>query len=161
MQNLDNIHTIEGDFTPQSGKYSIVVGRFNHFVTESLLRGAVDTLLRHGVAQSDIEIIRVPGAYELPMAAKKVAAARKPDAVIALGAVIRGGTPHFDFVAGECAKGIATVSLETGIPMAFGVITTDSIEQAIERSGTKAGNKGEEAALTVLEMVSLYRTLDA
>lgn len=161
MSNLDNITIIEGDFSVQDAKFTILVGRFNHFITESLLKGAVDTLVRHGVKTEGIEIIRVPGAYELPMIAKKVAETRKPDAVIALGAVIRGGTPHFDFVAGECAKGIATVSLDSGVPMAFGVLTTDSIEQAIERAGTKAGNKGEEAAMTVLEMVSLYRTLDA
>ncbi|MCG8317700.1 MAG: 6,7-dimethyl-8-ribityllumazine synthase, partial [Pseudomonadales bacterium] len=130
------------------------------FVVERLLQGAIDTLVRHGVAEKDIEVIRVPGAYELPLAVKKVATVRKPDAIIALGAVIRGGTPHFDFVAGECSKGVASVSLETDIPIAFGVITTDTIEQAIERSGTKAGNKGAEAAMTVLEMVSLFRNIE-
>lgn len=158
---MSNVKVIEGDFRASTARYSIVVGRFNSFVVESLLQGAIDTLVRHGVAESDIEIVRVPGAYELPLAVKKVATTRKPDAIIALGAVIRGGTPHFDFVAGECSKGVASVSLETDIPIAFGVITTDTIEQAIERSGTKAGNKGAEAALTVLEMVSLFRNLES
>lgn len=158
---MNNVKVIEGDFRASTARYSIVVGRFNSFVVESLLEGAIDTLVRHGVAETDIEIVRVPGAYELPLAVKKVATTRKPDAIIALGAVIRGGTPHFDFVAGECSKGVASVSLDTDIPIAFGVITTDTIEQAIERSGTKAGNKGAEAALTVLEMVSLFRNLDS
>ncbi|PIE41187.1 MAG: 6,7-dimethyl-8-ribityllumazine synthase [Gammaproteobacteria bacterium] len=157
---MSNVKVIEGDFRASAARYSIVVGRFNSFVVESLLQGAIDTLVRHGVSENDIEVVRVPGAYELPLAVKKVATSRKPDAIIALGAVIRGGTPHFDFVAGECSKGVASVSLETDIPIAFGVITTDTIEQAIERSGTKAGNKGAEAALTVLEMVSLFRNLE-
>lgn len=157
---MSKVKVIEGDFRAANARYSIVVGRFNSFVVESLLQGAIDTLVRHGVAEKDIEVIRVPGAYELPLAVKKVATVRKPDAIIALGAVIRGGTPHFDFVAGECSKGVASVSLETDIPIAFGVITTDTIEQAIERSGTKAGNKGAEAAMTVLEMVSLFRNIE-
>lgn len=157
---MSNLKVIEGDFRANKARYGIVVGRFNSFVVESLLQGAIDTLLRHGVAEKDIEVIRVPGAYEMPLAVKKVAQTRKPDAIIALGAVIRGGTPHFDYVAGECSKGIASVSLELDIPIAFGVLTTDTIEQAIERSGTKAGNKGAEAAMTVLEMVSLFRQLE-
>lgn len=157
---MSNVKVIEGDFRANKARYAIVVGRFNSFVVESLLQGAIDTLVRHGVSEKDIEVIRVPGAYELPLAVKKVATTRKPDAIIALGAVIRGGTPHFDFVAGECSKGVASVSLDTDIPIAFGVITTDTIEQAIERSGTKAGNKGSEAAMTVLEMVSLFRNLE-
>lgn len=157
---MSNVKVIEGDFRASKARYAIVVGRFNSFVVESLLQGAIDTLVRHGVSEKDIEVIRIPGAYEMPLAVKRVAAARKPDAIIALGAVIRGGTPHFDFVAGECAKGVASVSLDADIPVAFGVLTTDTIEQAIERSGTKAGNKGAEAALTVLEMVSLFRNLE-
>ena len=157
---MSNVTVVEGNFQATDAKFSIVVARFNSFVVESLLQGAIDTLVRHGVAEKDIEVIRVPGAYELPLAVKKVATVRKPDAIIALGAVIRGGTPHFDFVAGECSKGVASVSLETDIPIAFGVITTDTIEQAIERSGTKAGNKGAEAAMTVLEMVSLFRNIE-
>jgi 6,7-dimethyl-8-ribityllumazine synthase len=132
------------------------VSRFNHFVVDSLLEGAVDALERHGEVNSDdITVVYVPGAYELPVAAKKIAKSGKFDAIIAIGAVIRGGTPHFDFVAGECNKGLASVSLEYDIPVAFGVITTDTIEQAIERSGTKAGNKGGEAALGALEMVNV------
>jgi 6,7-dimethyl-8-ribityllumazine synthase len=156
---MSNITIIEGDFRVTAARFSIVVARFNSFVVESLLSGAIDALVRHGVAEKDIEVIRVPGAFELPLAVKKVAESRKPDAIIALGAVIRGGTPHFDYVAGECTKGVASVMLDTGIPVSFGVLTTDSIEQAIERSGTKAGNKGADAALGALEMVSLLRNL--
>jgi 6,7-dimethyl-8-ribityllumazine synthase len=137
-------------------KFAIVVSRFNHFIVDSLLEGAIDALKRHGnVNDDDITVIRVPGAYELPLVAKKVAAKGESDAIIAIGAVIRGGTPHFDFVAGECNKGLAQVCLDAGIPVSFGVITTDSIEQAIERAGTKAGNKGAEAALGALEMVNV------
>ena len=137
------------------------MARFNSFVVESLLDGALDTLERHGeVNTDDVTVVRVPGAYELPIVAKKLAEKNKYDAIIALGAVIRGGTPHFDFVAGECNKGLAQVSLDAGIPVAFGVITTDSIEQAIERSGTKAGNKGSEAALSALEMVNVISAIE-
>ncbi len=157
---MSKVKIIEGDFRATAARFSIVVARFNSFVVESLLEGAIDALVRHGVSDKDIEVIRVPGAFELPLAVKKVATQRKPDAIIALGAVIRGGTPHFDYVAGECTKGVASISLETEIPVAFGVLTTDTIEQAIERSGTKAGNKGAEAALGALEMVSLLRNLD-
>jgi 6,7-dimethyl-8-ribityllumazine synthase len=147
---------IEGNFRATGKKFAIVVSRFNHFVVDSLLEGAVDALERHGEVNSDdITVVYVPGAYELPVAAKKIAKSGKFDAIIAIGAVIRGGTPHFDFVAGECNKGLASVSLEYDIPVAFGVITTDTIEQAIERSGTKAGNKGGEAALGALEMVNV------
>ena len=156
---MSTIKTIEGDFRVTSARFSIVVARFNSFVVESLLSGAIDALKRHGIEDKDIEVIRVPGAFELPLAVKKVAESRKPDAIIALGAVIRGGTPHFDYVAGECTKGVASVMLDTGIPVSFGVLTTDSIEQAIERSGTKAGNKGADAAMGALEMVSLLRNL--
>ena len=156
---MSTIKIIEGDFRATTARFSIVVARFNSFVVESLLAGAIDALKRHGVEESQIEVVRVPGAFELPLAVKKVAVARKPDAIIALGAVIRGGTPHFDYVAGECTKGVASVMLESEIPVSFGVLTTDTIEQAIERSGTKAGNKGADAALGALEMVSLLRNL--
>ncbi|WP_395341002.1 6,7-dimethyl-8-ribityllumazine synthase [Ningiella sp. W23] len=152
---------IEGNVRATGKKFAVVVARFNSFVVESLLEGALDTLERHGeVNPDDITVVRVPGAYEMPLAAKKVAESGKFDAIIALGAVIRGGTPHFDFVAGECNKGLAQVSLDSSIPVAFGVITTDSIEQAIERSGTKAGNKGAEAASTALEMVNVLSEID-
>lgn len=152
---------IEGNIRATGKKFAIVVARFNGFVVESLLDGALDTLERHGeVNPNDVTVVRVPGAYELPIAAKKLAEKKKFDAIIAIGAVIRGGTPHFDFVAGECNKGLAQVSLDAGIPVAFGVITTDSIEQAIERSGTKAGNKGAEAALCALEMVNVISAIE-
>ncbi|WP_371188904.1 6,7-dimethyl-8-ribityllumazine synthase [Thalassotalea maritima] len=154
------MNVIEGSFVASGKKFAIVVSRFNSFVVESLLEGAVDALKRHGhVDDNDITVVRVPGAYELPVAAKKLAKNGEYDAVIAIGAVIRGGTPHFDFVAGECNKGLAQVAMEFDIPVAFGVITVDSIEQAIERSGTKAGNKGAEAALSALEMVNVLEQL--
>jgi 6,7-dimethyl-8-ribityllumazine synthase len=156
---MADIKVIEGDFTQFSGRYALVVGRFNGFVVESLVSGAVDTLRRHGIADSDITLVRVPGAYEMPLAVKRVAETGGYDAIIALGAVIRGGTPHFEYVAGEAASGLGAVSLETDVPVTFGVLTVDSIEQAIERSGTKAGNKGAEAAITALEMVSLFKKL--
>jgi len=151
--------TIEGDFSAVTAKFGIVVARFNGFVVEELVGGAVDALRRHGVNEANITIIRVPGAYEMPLATKKAVETGDYDAIIALGAVIRGGTPHFDYVAGECASGLAKVSLDSGVPVAFGVLTTDTIEQAIERSGTKAGNKGADAAMSALEMVSLLRNL--
>ncbi|WP_073664509.1 6,7-dimethyl-8-ribityllumazine synthase [Pseudomonas aeruginosa] len=153
------LKTIEGTFIAPKGRYALVVGRFNSFVVESLVSGAVDALVRHGVAESEITIIRAPGAFEIPLVTQKVAQQGGFDAIIALGAVIRGG--HFEYVAGECTKGLAQVSLQFGIPVAFGVLTVDSIEQAIERSGTKAGNKGAEAALSALEMVSLLAQLEA
>lgn len=150
------MNIIEGNVRATGKKFALVVARFNSFVVEHLVDGAVDALERHGeVNEQDITIVRVPGAYELPLVAQKLAATGKYDGIIALGAVIRGSTPHFDFVAGECNKGLAQVSLQHSIPVAFGVITTDTIEQAIERSGTKAGNKGAEAALTALEMVNV------
>jgi len=161
MSTSQTINTIEGDFCSATGRYAIVVARFNSFVVESLLDGALDTLKRHGVNGNDIDIIRVPGAFEMPLAVKKVADRKKHDAIIALGAVIRGGTPHFEYVAGECVKGIAQVSLDAGIPVSFGVLTVDTIEQAIERSGTKAGNKGAEATLGAIEMVSLIKNIEA
>ena len=157
---MQSINTIEGDFVTVSGNYALVVGRFNSFVVESLLSGAIDTLLRHGIKKEQIDIIRAPGAFELPLVVKKIADKGKHDAIIALGAVIRGGTPHFEYVAGECVKGIAQVALDSSIPVTFGVLTVDTIEQAIERSGTKAGNKGAEATLSALEMVSLLKSID-
>ena len=152
---MSEITVIEGEFSDAKGNYALIVSRWNSFVVESLKAGALDTLRRHGVADSNITIYYVPGAFEFPIMAQKVAATGKFDAIIALGAVIRGGTPHFDYVAGECTKGLAQVSLSASVPISFGVLTVDSIEQAIERSGTKAGNKGEEAATTALEMVSV------
>lgn len=154
------MNVIEGGFPAPNAKFAIVISRFNSFLVESLLEGALDTLKRHGqVKEENITVVRVPGAYELPLAAKRVAASGSYDAIIALGAVIRGGTPHFDYVAGECNKGLAQVSLEYSTPLAFGVLTTDTIEQAIERAGTKAGNKGGEAALSALEMVNVLAQL--
>lgn len=156
---MSAIKTIEGDFTSGKGKFAIVVGRWNAFVVESLLAGAIDTLKRHGVKDEQISIVRAPGAFEIPLVCQKIAEQKKFDAIIALGAVIRGGTPHFEYVAGECTKGLAQVMMQHGVPVAFGVLTVDSIEQAVERSGTKAGNKGAEAAGSALEMVSLLGKL--
>ena len=150
-----SIEVIEGDLSEVTGRYALLVSRWNSFVVEHLKDGALDRLRRHGVSDESITIYYAPGAFEFPLAAQKIAAKGHYDAVIALGAVIRGGTPHFDYVAGECTKGLAQVSLQAGVPVAFGVLTVDSIEQAIERAGTKAGNKGAEAAETALEMVSL------
>lgn len=158
---MTNIRTIEGDFTNCQGRYALVVGRFNSFVVESLVDAAVDTLQRHGIDNDSITIYRVPGAYEIPLAAQRVARTGNFDAVLALGAVIRGGTPHFDYVAGESASGVTNVSLNTDLPVIFGVLTLDTIEQAIERAGTKAGNKGADAAMTALEMVSLFRKMES
>ncbi|QLF92685.1 6,7-dimethyl-8-ribityllumazine synthase [Stutzerimonas kirkiae] len=155
------LKTIEGTFVAPQGKFALVIGRFNSFVVESLVSGAVDALVRHGIKEDDITLVRVPGAFEIPLVVQKVAERGEFDAIIALGAVIRGGTPHFEYVAGECTKGLAQVSMEFGVPVSFGVLTVDSIEQAIERSGTKAGNKGAEAALSALEMVSLLAQLEA
>jgi len=157
---MNNITTIEGDLVVRDARIALVVARFNSFVVESLLEGAVDCLKRHGAEDKGLQIIRIPGAFEMPLAVKRVAASKKYDAVIALGAVIRGGTPHFEYVAGECTKGLAQVSMEYDLPVSFGVLTVDSIEQAIERAGTKAGNKGEEAALSAIEMINLLRQID-
>lgn len=154
------IKTIEGNLLLSNARFGIVVGRFNSFIVDSLVDGAVDALLRHGAQESDLEIVKVPGAFEIPLAAKRMAASGRYQAVIALGAVIRGGTPHFDYVAGECTKGLAQVSMEHDIPVAFGVLTVDTIEQAIERAGTKAGNKGVEAALSAIEMVNVLAQLE-
>lgn len=145
----------EGQLVAQRLKFGIIVGRFNEFIGGKLLSGSIDGLKRHGVAEEDIEILWVPGAFEIPLMAKKMAKSGKYDAVICLGAVIRGATPHFDYVSGEVTKGIASVSLDTEIPVVFGVLTTDTIEQAIERAGTKAGNKGYDAAVTAIEMANL------
>ena len=156
---MEKIKTIEGDLVVRDARFVIVAARFNEFVVESLLKGALSCLRRHGAADSAIEIVRVPGAHEMPLAVEKIAATRRADGILALGAVIRGATPHFDYVAGECSSGIAAASLKHGIPVGFGVLTVNTIEQAIERAGTKAGNKGEEAALAVIEMVNLLRRL--
>ncbi|MFT6733981.1 MAG: 6,7-dimethyl-8-ribityllumazine synthase [Polaribacter sp.] len=147
---------VEGKLTTPKGKFAILVARFNSYIVESLLEGAIDTLKRHGVSDENIEVIRVPGAFEMPIAAQRIAKQNNYNSIIALGAVIRGGTPHFEYVAGECVKGLAQVSLNADIPVSFGVLTVDSIEQAIERAGTKAGNKGAEAAISALEMVNLF-----
>lgn len=149
--------TIEGELQGANQKLAIVVGRFNSFIGDALLGGALDTLKRSNVKPENITVAYVPGAFEIPLMVKKFASSGDYDGVVALGAVIRGSTPHFDYVAGECAKGLNSVQLETGIPVGFGVLTVDSIEQAIERAGTKAGNKGSEAALTVLEMVNVLQ----
>ncbi|MBI5904440.1 MAG: 6,7-dimethyl-8-ribityllumazine synthase [Deltaproteobacteria bacterium] len=149
---------IEGDLQGQGVKVAIVVSRFNSFITERLQDGALDALRRHGVDEKGITVIKVPGAFELPLAVRKVAG-QKVDAVIALGALIRGGTPHFDYLSAEVTKGVAQAMLDTGVPVSFGVLTTDTVEQAIERAGTKAGNKGAEAAQSALEMVSLLRKM--
>ena len=151
--------TYEGKLTGKGLKFALVVGRFNEFISTHLLDGALDNLRRHEAADSDIEIAWVPGAFEMPLVAQKLAASGRYDAIICLGAVIRGGTPHFDYVAAETAKGIAKVGLDSGLPVVFGVLTTDSIEQAVERAGTKAGNKGWAAATTALEMANLLRVL--
>jgi 6,7-dimethyl-8-ribityllumazine synthase len=153
------IKTIEGPLRATNARFCLVVSRFNSFVVESLLAGAVDTLRRHGAEDSDLTIVRIPGAFEMPLTVERIAAKGGYDAILAIGAVIRGGTPHFEYVAGECVKGIAQVSLKHGIPVAFGVLTVDSIEQAIERAGTKAGNKGADAAISAIEMVNLLRQL--
>ena len=145
----------------RGARFGIVLGRFNSFIGERLLEGAIDTLVRHGAEQSNIDVVRVPGAYEIPLTAKVMAAGRKYDALIALGAVIRGATPHFEYVAGEASKGLAQVMMDNELPVAFGVLTVDSIEQAIERAGTKAGNKGVDAALSAIEMVNLLKKLRA
>jgi 6,7-dimethyl-8-ribityllumazine synthase len=154
--------SLEGSYlTPEGARFGIVVGRFNHFVTDRLLEGAIDGLLRHGVPRESITVVRTPGAFEIPFAVRRMAKSGKVDAVIALGAVIRGSTPHFDYVAGEAAKGCGAAMQESGVPVLFGVLTTDTIEQAIERSGTKAGNKGWEAALGAIEMINLSRAMTA
>ena len=157
---MADIKTYEGNLIVDGARFGIVVTRWNSFVVESLLEGALDCLKRHGARDTNIEIVRVPGAFEIPLAVKRMADKKDYDAIIALGAVIRGGTPHFEYVAGECTKGMAQVSLQYDVPVSFGVLTVDTIEQAIERAGTKAGNKGEEAALSAIEMVNLLPQFD-
>ncbi|NOY13602.1 MAG: 6,7-dimethyl-8-ribityllumazine synthase [Deltaproteobacteria bacterium] len=146
---------IEGNLDAKGFRFGLIVSRFNSFICERLLEGALDTLLRHGADDQQLSVVKVPGAFEIPLVAQKMASSGKYDAVICLGAVIRGGTPHFDYVCAEVSKGVASVSLDSGLPVVFGVLTTDSVEQAIERAGTKAGNKGAEAALSAIEMVNL------
>jgi 6,7-dimethyl-8-ribityllumazine synthase len=149
------VKKVEGSLTPKNKSFAIVASRFNDFITKQLIEGCVDTLSRHGVKETDITVVWVPGAYEIPAIAMRLAKAKAHDAVICLGTVIRGSTPHFDYIAAEVAKGIASVGLNTGLPTIFGVITADTIEQAVERAGTKDGNKGKDAALSAMEMVDL------
>ena len=156
----DQPKIIEGELLVRDLRFGVLITRFNDFVVEPLLRGALDALKRHGAADKQIEIVRVPGAFDLPVAARKLALSRRYEALIALGAVIRGQTPHFDYVAGECASGLARIALESGVPIAFGVLTTDTMEQAVDRAGGKAGNKGADAALAALEMANLLRRLE-
>ena len=153
------MRVVEGNLTAQGLSFGIVASRFNDFITARLLDGALDALRRHGVEEEKITVVRVPGSFEIPLLAKRMAASRLYDGIICLGTVIRGATPHFDYIAGEVAKGVAMASLETGVPIAFGVLTTDSIEQAVERAGTKAGNKGFDAACSAIEMANLLREL--
>ena len=152
--------TIEGELLARDLRFAILASRFNEFVVEPLIRGALDAFRRHGVADKQIDIVRVPGAFDIPIVARKLALAQRYEALVALGCVIRGQTPHFDYVAGECAGGIARIALESGVPIAFGVLTTDTAEQAVDRAGGKAGNKGADAALVALEMANLMRRLD-
>ena len=151
---------IEGEVLARDLRFAFVAARFNDFVVEPLIRGALDALKRHGASEKQIEIVRVPGAFDIPIVARKLALSRRYDALIALGAVVRGQTPHFDYVAGECASGLARIALESGIPIAFGVLTTDTMEQAVDRAGGKAGNKGADAALAAIEMANLLRRLE-
>lgn len=151
--------TLEGKLTAKNMKIAIVVARFNEFITSKLLSGCIDCLIRHEAADEDLTVAWVPGAFEIPMAANKLAESGKYDAVICLGAVIRGATPHFDYVCAEASKGIAQVSMQTGVPVAFGVLTTENIQQAVERAGTKAGNKGVDCAMTAMEMVNLFKEM--
>lgn len=152
--------SVEGDLLARDLRFGFVAARFNDFVVEPLIRGAIDTLKRHGATEKQIEIVRVPGAFDIPIVVRKMALSRRYDALITLGAVVRGQTPHFDYVAGECASGISRIALESGVPIAFGVLTTDTMEQALDRAGGKAGNKGADAALTAIEMANLLRRLD-
>ncbi len=157
---MDKIKTTEGDLVVRDARFAIVASRFNDFIVDSLLKASVRCLQKHGAADADLEIVRVPGAFEMPVMVDKIAASRRFDGIVALGAVIRGGTPHFDFIAGECVRGIAAAGGKHGVPVGFGVLTVDTIEQAIERAGTNAGNKGEEATLAVIEMVNTLRRVE-
>jgi 6,7-dimethyl-8-ribityllumazine synthase len=156
----DQPKVIEAELLARDLRFVLVAARFNEFVVEPLVRGALDALKRHGVLEKQVEIVRVPGAFELPIVVRKLAQSQRYDAIITLGAVIRGQTPHFDYVAGECASGIARIALESGVPVAFGVLTTDTMEQALDRAGGKAGNKGADCALVAIEMANLLRRLD-
>ena len=151
--------TLEAHLNAEGKKFALVVSRFNDFITDKLLSGALDALVRSGAKDNDIQIVKVPGAFEIPLVAKKMATQKKVDAIICLGAVIRGATPHFDYVSAEVSKGIAQVSLDSGVPIIFGIVTTDTIEQAIERAGTKAGNKGWSAAMAAVEMANLFEVV--
>ena len=157
---MNGLKTIEGDLQVRGARFALVVSRFNGFIVEALLSGAVDTLLRHGARQDDLQVVRVPGAFEMPPVVRRLAEGGFCDAVIALGAVIRGATPHFDYVSAEVSKGVAAASMETGMPIIFGVVTTDTLEQAIERAGSKAGNKGWDAALAAVEMANLMGAVE-
>ncbi len=157
----DQPKVIEAELLARDLRFVLVAARFNEFVVEPLVRGALDALKRHGVPEKQIEIVRVPGAFELPIVVRKLAQSQRYDAIITLGAVIRGQTPHFDYVAGECASGIARIALEFGVPVAFGVLTTDTVEQAVDRAGGKAGNKGADCALVAIEMANLLRRLES
>ncbi len=156
---MPGYNLIEGDLKADGMKFAILVSRFNSFITDRLLAGAVDAIVRSGADAAAIDVVRIPGAWEFPLTLKVVAASKKYDAILCLGAVIRGDTPHFDYVAGEAAKGIAQASIESGLPIAFGVLTTNTVEQAIDRAGAKSGNKGFDAAMTAIEMANLLRRL--
>tara|TARA_B100001093_G_C26853145_1_gene1026096 strand:- start:3002 stop:3475 length:474 start_codon:yes stop_codon:yes gene_type:complete len=157
---MNKIKTTEGDIIVRDGRYSIVASRFNNFIVDSLIEASLHCLQKHGASDGDIEIVRVPGAFEIPTALDKIAATRRFDGIIALGAIIRGDTPHFDYVAGECMKGISAVSHKYGIPIGNGILAVNNLDQATERAGSKAGNKGEEATLAAIEMVNLLRLID-
>jgi 6,7-dimethyl-8-ribityllumazine synthase len=156
---MSEMTTYQGSLVIKNARFCLVASRFNSFIVDQLVSGASDALIQHGAKQEEIDLVKVPGAYEIPLVLKRVAALNKYDAIIALGAVIRGGTPHFEYVAGECAKGVSNVSMQYDIPIGFGILTVDSIEQAIERAGTKAGNKGADAANSVIEMINLLKQL--
>ena len=154
------VRSLEGALrVPEGARFGIVASRFNNFIVDRLIEGALDALIRHGAARENVTLVRVPGSWEVPLVCSRLASSDKFDAVVALSAVIRGGTPHFDYIAAEVAKGVAATTLQTGVPVSFGVLTTDTIEQAVERAGTKAGNKGYDAAMSAIEMVSLGREL--
>lgn len=157
---MPEIRRLEGDLVARDLRFAIVASRFNDFVVDRLVDGAVDALVRHGASEKNIELIRVPGAFDMPLAVRRAAQSRRYDAIVALGAVIKGATAHFDYVAGECSSGLARAALDSGVPVGFGVLTTDTLEQAIDRAGAKAGNKGADAALAALEMANLLKKLD-
>lgn len=158
---MENLRVIEGDLIARDLRFVIVAARFNERVVDGLVRGAVDALRRHGASDKNIELVRVPGAFDMPLAARRLAQSRRYDAIVALGAVIRGATAHFDYVAGECSSGLARVAQDSGVPVAFGVLTTDTAEQAMDRAGGKAGNKGADAALAAIELANLLRRLES